>query len=335
MVNKIPINIVTGCLGSGKTTVLNYLLDKTKNERTIVIVNEFGQEGIDHHLLRISKEKLSLINSGCMCCNSREDLEDEIKKILFESESGSEKIDKIIIETTGLADPAPIAYIILSHPVLQNHLKIELTITIVDFKNAQLQFKDSPEFIKQISAADNIVTTKEDLVTDQIKSEVITNIKSINPTVNIYNSINGEVNLDVLKKQSLNSKLSDISLKQTSLSLNKVSQQVNAISFYFKSSLNWTAFTLWLSLLLHTHGENVLRVKGILDVGEVAPISLNGVQHIIHPPEHLEYWPDEVSHSFLVFIVKNIDILSILNSLETFQRYIGSDVELLEIKKNL
>lgn len=335
MARKIPIIIVTGCLGSGKTTVLNYLLRRTDNTRTAVIVNEFGQEGIDHHLLKVSEEKLSLINSGCMCCNSREDLEQEMKEILFEHETGKKVVDKIIIETTGLADPAPIAFTILNHAVLQNHFKVELTITIVDAKNAQLHFENSPEFIKQISASDSVVITKEDLVTDETKAEVVKNVQSIQPTVNVYHANHGEVNVDVLDKPSANSHLFDLHTTEANVPLHDMSQQVNSISFYFTTALNWTAFTLWLSLLLHTHGKNVLRVKGILDVGEETPVNLNGVQHIIHPPEHLDAWPQDVSHSFLVFIVKDIDTLSILRSLETFQRYIGSDVKLLEINNSL
>ncbi|MFD2760906.1 CobW family GTP-binding protein [Lentibacillus juripiscarius] len=332
MGQKIPITIVTGCLGSGKTTVLNYLLQQIDNKRTAVIVNEFGKAGLDHHLLRESQEKISLINSGCMCCNSRDDLEQELKELLFEHEQLEEGYERIMIETTGLADPAPIVYTILNNPMLQNHFDVELVITTVDTDNAQLQFEKSPEFVKQVSVSDHLILTKSDLVTDDTKEMVMKQIKGINPSAQIYTALNGIVDPNVLQKSSAEPTVHSLPERQY---FKGVSSQVQSISFSFSSVLDWTAFTLWLSLLLHTHGENVLRVKGILDVGEEAPTNLNGVQHIIHPPEHLDNWPEDVSQSFLVFIVRNLDPMAILRSLETFQRYIGSDVELMEYQESV
>ncbi|WP_158735872.1 GTP-binding protein [Alteribacillus sp. YIM 98480] len=334
MSNKIPITIVTGCLGSGKTTVLNYLLQQIDNRRIAVIVNEFGQAGLDHHLLRKSQEKISLVNSGCMCCNSREDLEEELKELLFQHEQLEEGYKRIIIETTGLADPAPIIFTILHNPLLRNHFDVELILTTVDVENAQLQFENSPEFVKQISVSDHVILTKNDLVTAQQKEKVIQQVKSIHPSITIFEGNNGVVDVNVLQKL----KVDEPFYKQrppSSLNEAGVSSQVQSISFHFSDALDWTAFTLWLSLLLHTHGENVLRVKGILDVGEVAPVNLNGVQHIIHPPEHLDKWPVNVSQSFLVFIVRYIDPWDILRSLEAFQHYIGSDVQLMEYQESI
>lgn len=335
MNRKIPIVIVTGCLGSGKTTVLNYLLQQIDNSRTAVIVNEFGKAGLDHHLLSVSQEKISLINSGCMCCNSRDDLEEEMKRLLFEHERLEKGYERIIIETTGLADPAPIAFTILNHPMLRNHFIIDLIMTIVDAENAQLQFEKSPEFVKQISASDHLVITKNDLVTEQTRQQVIENVRTLHPLVEIFDAYKGEVDLNVLENNSTGLPLEQTLSQYQTQTMHGVSSEVKSISFFFSSPLNWTAFTLWLSLLLHTHGENVLRVKGLLDVGEDAPINLNGVQHIIHPPIHLDAWPEDVSESFMVFIVRNIDPLLILHSLETFQRYIGSDVELMEFKESI
>lgn len=334
MGTKIPITIVTGCLGSGKTTVLNYLLGQIKNDRTAVIVNEFGKAGLDHHLLRRSQEKISLIDSGCMCCNSREDLEAELKDLLDEHErSETGGYERIIIETTGLADPAPIVFTILRDPVLQNRYEVELILTTVDMKNAGLQFENSPEFVKQVSVSDHIIMTKEDLVSEETKEKVISQVTELNPSAKIFHAINGVVDTKVLEKDTT------IPVIQRQSDENRpfsgVSEQVQSISFTFSSELNWTGFTLWLSLLLHTHGENILRVKGIVDVGEEAPVNLNGVQHIIHPPEHLDHWPEDVEQSFLVFIVRKIQPMTILRSLETFQKYIGSDAALMEYQESI
>lgn len=331
MNNKIPVVIVTGCLGSGKTTVLNYILQEIDSRRIAVIVNEFGKAGLDHHLLRVSEEKISLINSGCVCCNAREDLEQEMKELLFEHERSEEGFERIFIETTGLADPAPIVFTILNNPILQNHFEIELILTTVDVKNALLQFKNSPEFVKQVSVSDNIIITKADLVSKDEKEEVIYQVKRIHPAVKIFEAFNGVVDLGVLEK-NVGYHAENVDNIPQNIDEKGAAARVKSISFYFTEELDWTAFTLWLSLLLHAHGENVLRVKGILDVGEEAPVNINGVQHIIHPPNHLDKWPENVDKSFLVFIVKDIDPLTILHSLETFQHYIGSDVELMELK---
>jgi len=332
MGRKIPITIVTGCLGSGKTTVLNYLLQQIDNSRTAVIVNEFGEAGLDHHLLRNSQEKISLINSGCVCCNSRDDLENELKELLFEHEQSDAGLERIMIETTGLADPAPIVFTILNNPMLQNHFDVDLIITTIDAENAQLQFEKSPEFVKQVSVSDHLILTKDDLVTADTKQRVVDQIKGINPSAQVFTALNGTVDTKVLQKSAVEPIVNHV---RNSQPFSVVSSQVQSISFTFSSTLDWTAFTLWLSLLLHTHGENVLRVKGVLDVGEEAPVNLNGVQHIVHPPEHLDRWPDEVSQSFLVFIVREIDPMAILKSLEAFQQYIGSDVTLMEYQESV
>ncbi|WP_079474101.1 CobW family GTP-binding protein [Marinococcus halophilus] len=332
---KIPVTIMTGCLGSGKTTVLNYLLQQTNNQRTAIIVNEFGKAGLDHHLLRESQEKISLINSGCMCCNSREDLENELKTLLFEHERYAQGYEKVIIETTGLADPAPIVFTIINNPILKNHFEVNLIISAVDAKNAQLQLLNSKEFVKQISVADHVVLTKNDLVSNSITNQTIKSINNINPTVSIFEANHGIVDLNVLEKNLLEEPDYKKYGKYSSIHQDGQASQVNSISFTFDNSLNWTAFTVWLSLLLHTHGEGILRVKGILDVGEEAPINLNGVQHIIHPPEHLEAWPENTNQSFIVFIVREIEPINILNSLKAFQNRIGSTVNLMEYQERV
>jgi len=330
---KIPITIVTGCLGSDKTTVLNYLLQEMDNSRVAVIVNEYGKAGLDHHLLRKSQEKISLINSGCMCCNSRDDLENELKELLFEHERQEIDVERIIIETTGLADPAPIVYTVMNHPLLQHHFDVELIITTVDVKNAALQFEKSPEFIKQICVSDHVILTKQDLATDKQQKETIQQIQRLNPSVQLFEAQHGMVDTNVLRRQGAAEPLSQDFRYQPAIS--KTASHVQSISFTFSYALDWTAFTLWLSLLLHTHGENVLRVKGILDVGEEEPVNLNGVQHLIHPPEHLEHWPENVSESFLVFIARDIDPKDILRSLEAFQHYFGTEVHLMEYQESI
>ncbi|WP_022792380.1 CobW family GTP-binding protein [Marinococcus halotolerans] len=331
MSEKIPITIITGCLGSGKTTILNYLLQNTAHERFAVVVNEFGKAGVDHHLLSSSEEKISLVNSGCVCCNAREDLEEELKQLLFAHEQQTHIFDHIIIETTGLADPSPIVYTILHHPMLSNHFSIHLIITAVDIQNASIQMKRSPEFVKQLSASDRVVLTKADLVDDEEKIRIQTLVQSIQPLAHIVEARNGKTDIEALLQPLERTRPHSFFSAPTE----PAASSVQSISFTFDQRIDWTAFTLWLSMLLHAHGENVLRVKGLLNTGEDFPVSLNGVQHLIHPPAHLNEWPTDAFESYLVFILRDINPQLIQQSLSVFQKYIGSDVELLEYREQI
>ncbi len=328
---KKPITIVTGCLGSGKTTILQEILkDDEIKKNTAVIVNEFGKVGLDHHLLRKSVERTILLNNGCICCNSREDLAEELKSLLNMDEMGVSTFDRVIIETTGMADPSPILFTVLTNPLLQHRYVIDCVIATVDAKNGLLQFENNPELIKQITVADKIVITKTDITPEEEIGELLKLITDISPSCELHRAIHGQVEKSII----IGNKASYPSpLKQSNISRdNHYSSDIRSISFTIKKPLDWTAFGLWLSMLLHAKGEDVLRVKGLLDVGEKGPIVLNGVQHIIHPPQHLEEWPLDEKNSHLVFILRSIDPQSIERSLKAFQTFLNTEIELLELQ---
>ncbi|MCA1203697.1 CobW family GTP-binding protein [Priestia flexa] len=322
---KKPITIVTGCLGSGKTTLLQHILkDETIRTSTAVIVNEYGKVGLDHHLLRKADERTVLLKGGCICCNSREDLEEELKSLLYEDESGEHPFSRVIIETTGMADPSPILFTVLTNPLLQHRYVIDCVITTVDAKNGLLHLKNNPETVKQITVADQIILTKTDITTQAEVDSVTSQIETINPACTITHAVDGVVDRSIIQGTNQREPLSFL---QPPPQIHYQINDVSSISFTFKQPLDWTAFGLWLSMLLHTYGENVLRVKGLLDVGEAGPIVLNGVQHIIHPPQHLEKWPDETQHSHLIFIARDLDTSLIEHSLTTFQTFLGTSIE--------
>ncbi|PWA11231.1 cobalamin biosynthesis protein CobW [Pueribacillus theae] len=334
--NKKPITIVTGCLGSGKTTLLQNILKAPElSESTGVIVNEFGKVGLDHHLLRKADEKTILLSGGCICCNSREDLEQELKSLLYMDEKDhKQKLNRVIIETTGLADPAPILFTIATNPILQHHFYIDCVITTVDAENGLLQIKNSPELIKQVTVADKIVLTKTDIAKAGQLNELKNRLKEFNPSAEFIEVIHGNANPKIIEGNTSTDYLDHIkNVNKPIVSDNN--SNIQSISFTFSNPLNWTAFGLWLSMLLHANGENVLRVKGLLDVGEKGPIVLNGVQHIIHPPDHLKEWPDEERLSHLIFILRSIEPDAVSTSLKTFQRFLGTEAELLEVNSSL
>ncbi len=332
--NRIPITIVTGSLGSGKTTLLAPLLRQPEMIHTAVIVNEFGKIGLDHHLLRQADEETILLGGGCVCCNRREDLERECKELLDKFERGQIELDRVVIETTGLADPAPITFTILTDPVLQNHFYIDCIVTTVDAVNAELHFKQ-PETLKQVIAADKVVITKADLTTEDQVQKVREQIRQFQPTARIYVAKLEKLNVELLYGSD------DRSLDEFSFSTEKrdfvqrhssMQGEIQSISFAFHQPLDWSAFGIWLSMLLHARGEEVLRVKGMLDVGEKGPVVMNGVQHIIHPPEHLDYWPDGKKFSHFILIMRSIQPEVVEQSLRSFQSFLGSTAKRIDLE---
>ncbi|QYJ15786.1 P-loop guanosine triphosphatase YjiA [Rubrobacter xylanophilus DSM 9941] len=318
----IPVTVVTGFLGSGKTTLLSRVLREPELENTAVIVNEFGEVGLDHHLLRPVAERTLLLGSGCVCCSEREDLVAALGELLDLYQRGEiPALDRVVIETTGLADPAPILHTVFSHPVLSHHFTVDLVITTVDAINGAMQLEASPEATKQVAASDEVVITKTDLAGPGAKEELKARIRAINPPARIVEASFGE--LDVRELLSPEVRVGERDLPRLQ---EHDTASTHTVSVTFDGPVDWTAFGIWLSMLLHARGESVLRVKGLLDTGGPGPVVLNGVQHVIHPPQHLERWPDRDRSSRLVFITRDIPEESLLASLGGFRGLLGARV---------
>ena len=340
------MTIVTGFLGSGKTTLLSKVLSAPSMASTAILVNEFGKVGFDHHLLRRADEKTVLLGHGCVCCTTREDLVGALLELLDEEDKGRiSALDRVVVETTGLADPAPILFTVFSHPVLQHHYYVDLVIVTVDAINGALHLDHNPESTKQVAAADVVVLTKTDVTTTGAVNPLRARLRNINPSARMIEAPFGEVDPEQLlrpsgewppdeSRGSLAPEANESAPAPETLAAwdgekRHVSWTYSA-SLTFDGPVDWVAFGTWLSMLLHARGKDVLRVKGLLDVGEAGPVLLNGVQHTMHPPGHLGEWPDEDYRSRIVFITRGVRSEELLNSLDVFRGIIGAGPRLLE-----
>lgn len=319
--HKLPVTIVTGFLGSGKTTLLQHALRQQGMQDTAVLVNEFGKVGLDHHLLQMVEESTMLLGGGCVCCTTRDDLVQALTQLLNRVQKGEgDAVSKIVIETTGLSDPAPIVFTVLSHPVLQHHFCIQQVIVTVDAVNGLFHLRCQPESVKQVLVADKFIITKTDLAPAEEVKQLLSTLQALNPSAELHTAVHGAVDAALLFSPAATSKQRTAGTAPVFLDKGAHVQDVNSVSLTFREPLDWTAFGLWLSMLLHAKGENIMRVKGLLDIGGPGPVVLNGVQHIIHPPEHLAAWPTDKRESNLVFIMRSVSPEEILSSLEAFQR---------------
>ncbi len=332
----IPVSVITGFLGSGKTSLLQRLLNTPEFADTAVLINEFGEIGLDHHLLEEIDENTLLLQSGCICCTIRGDLKDAIRDLYSRRERGViPPFRRLVIETTGLADPAPILATITSEPVIRHHFRLGNVITTVDAVNGVLHLRRQPESAKQVAVADRIVLTKTDIAEASEVDLVKAMLQRVNPTAPIIESADTPVDPAFLLAHDLHDdthKLSEVKrwLQAESKDdgahhhprdVNRHDERISAFALTFDGALDWTAFGIWLTMLLQSRGEDVLRVKGILNVVDVpTPVVIHGVQHIVHPPVHMKKWPDDDKRSRIVFIVRDIPKEEIANSLSAFNR---------------
>ena len=299
-------------------------------KNTAVLVNEFGEVGLDHHLLRRADERTVLLGDGCVCCTTREDLVGALLDLLDEEDRGAlPALDRVVVETSGLADPAPILFTVLSHPVLQHHYRVDLVISTVDAINGNLHLDLNPESTRQVAAADALVLTKTDAARAGTLEPLRDRLRGINPSARIVEAPLGRVDPDELLRPAA-SPYAPAGPRGAFPENDSHLSRTHSTSLTFDGAVDWTAFGTWFSMLLHARGEDVLRVKGLLDVGEPGPVLLNGVQHVVHPPDHLRAWPDEDRSSRIVFVTRGIRSGELLASLEAFRGLIGAEPRLLD-----
>ena len=310
---KHPVTLLTGFLGSGKTTLLAELLAHPDMGETAVIVNELGEIGIDHHLVTQVDERTVVLDSGCVCCVMRGDLAGELRD-LFGRRIRYEIPDfrRVVVETTGVADPAPILYTLLSEPVVQHHFELDGVVTTVDALNGADQLARQPESVKQAAVADRLVVTKTDLAESSDVEELERQLKQLNPTAPLLRVVHGKIAPEVL----FGGKERDV--RDLDLGEPDHLDHVHAFSLILDEEIDWTAFGVWLTMLLQARGEDILRVKGLLNTGDEGPLLLNGVQHVVHPPVHLDAWPDDDRRSRIVFIARGARGEDVERSLAAF-----------------
>ncbi|MCX2682548.1 GTP-binding protein [Campylobacter sp. MIT 21-1685] len=324
--SKISVHIITGFLGSGKTTFLKELLRERKNTNTAILVNELGEISLDDVIIETEfvKEKTIILPSGCICCNKREDLIKKFKEMLNKYDQNRQIVERIIIETTGLANPAPIIFTFLSDSFLSNHFQIVNIITCVDALNGLSHIQNNEEACAQIINSDCIVLTKNDL--NQKTDSLIDTIQSLHYGVNIIAKENFYFNT----LNTLQHKIFHFSQKEVQNKIHK--NTMHSICLRFDGTFNWSVFSIWLSMLLHRYGSQILRIKGLIYIGEGHFININAVGHLVYPPEHINKLEKE-KRSQLVFIAKNLDLTPITTSLQSFLNLCSSKVKLYSSKK--
>ena len=327
----IPVNVITGFLGSGKTTLLQRLLDDRGMADTAVLINEFGEVGLDHHLLQRIDEDTVMLKSGCLCCTIRGDLADSMRDLYGRRERGEvPRFRRLVIETTGLADPAPILYTLMAEDVVRHHFRLGNVITTVDAVNGRAQLRRFEESKKQAAVADRIILTKTDIADEGEADAVRAMCARLNPSAPVFDAATGVSATALLRNDVYDPKSKSAEVarwidaeafaaQDHGHDVNRHDGGIEAFCLSFETPLDWTAFGIWLSMLLQCHGENVLRVKGLLNVADVdTPVAVHGVQHLVYPPVHLDSWPDGVRTSRIVFIVRDLDRARIEASLKAF-----------------
>ncbi len=336
---RCPVVVVTGFLGSGKTTLLNRALRDPSLGDCAVLVNEFGEVGLDHHLLEVIDGDTVLLANGCVCCTIRDDLKSAVLELQDKRARGAvPAYSRLVIETTGLADPTPIIATFMSDQSLRYHYRPTLVVTTVDAALGLTTLGAHPESMKQAALADRIVLTKTELASPSAIAALRTRLAAVNQAAQVVTARDDGLNIAELLRVDVYTPghretevarwFSAASDHQHIDDHSRHDSDIHAFCIVVEGALDWTAFGVWLTMLLHCHGDKILRVKGMLNVQGVAtPVVINGVQHLIHPPVHLTHWPDGDRRSRIVFIVQGLARQAIEDSLVVFNE-LGSSLAL-------
>lgn len=333
MIDSLPderpsVSVLTGFLGSGKTTLLNRLLQHPQMGETAVIVNEFGEIGIDHALVQSSSDNLVLLSSGCVCCTVRGDLLHTLSELMAKRAQGSvPAFGRVVIETTGLADPAPILQALISDLGAVAACRLGLVATVVDALHGARALDEHSEAVKQIALADRLVLSKSDLASPLQTQQLLARVREINPLAEIVVAVLGDAEPTRLfgsaaltpaeKSEELRRWLgsdapaghdhADDAARQP-IDHNRHDGHIRAHCLRFDAPLDWAWIANGLDALVLQYGEQLLRLKGLVNVvGQDQPVLIQGVHHMLYPPVALPAWPDADRRTRLVFIARDLD----------------------------
>ena len=354
---RLPVSMLTGFLGSGKTTVLNHLLRQPELAKTLVIINEFGEIGLDHELVERSSEDMVLLQSGCLCCTIRGDLIETMRSLFLRRVRGEiPEFDRVVIETTGLADPAPILHTLIADQLISAHYRLDGVITTIDAANGQQTLDRQVESVKQAAVADRLLLTKTDLVEPDAVAALTQRLNALNPGAPIIQTINGTVDpAELLDAGLYNPKTKSLDVRRWLNAeafndtehhhrheahdahdhghdshhgadhhghhhdVNRHDDHIKAICLTLDEPIPGDAFDRWLEALLLLKGPDLLRVKGIVNIqGLKGPFVFHGVQHIFHPPVMLKKWPGKDVRTRIVFIARDLDETALRDMLKVF-----------------
>jgi G3E family GTPase len=303
---RLPVIAVTGFLGAGKTTLIRALLAQPQAANSAVVVNEFGEIGIDQALLRSSSDVTVLLGNGCVCCNVRTDLQETLRTLFADRARGAvPSFERIIIETSGLADPGPILQTFATDRALGREFHLQALVTVVDCPGGAANIDRMPEARKQVALADRIVLTKSDLADPAAVQRLTARIAALSPApLRIVD--NGAIEPGfVLDEPTLPPRPFDLGRSDLKGAVH--SHGLDSFSLIFEEPLPWAAFEQTMAVLSALRGPDLLRVKGILAIAECrGPVVVHGVQHLVHPPVELEDWPDADRRSRLVFVTRGL-----------------------------
>jgi G3E family GTPase len=302
---RLPVTVVTGFLGAGKTTLVRRFLATPEGAGTAVVVNEFGSVGIDDALLRSSTDEVTLLGNGCLCCNTRSDLQVALRNLVAERAQGTvPQFARILIETSGLADPGPILQTFATDRALGGEFHVEVVATVVDATNGLNTLEWSAEARKQVILADRLVVSKTDLAKRPARARLAARLRELNPRAAVHNAVDGELDPRCLLEADASAQPRD-----RDGFVAEAEHSDGIVSFVLTDDvpLPWEAFARGMETLIALRGPDLLRVKGFLNVaGCRGPVVVHVVQHLAHPPVELAAWPDASRQSRLVFITRNI-----------------------------
>ena len=349
----IQVSLLTGFLGSGKTTLLNRLVKHPDMAETAVLINEFGEIGLDHQLVERIDENTVLLNAGCLCCTVQGDLVNALSDLFVKRMK--EKVpsfQRVLIETTGLADPAPIIHTLMTAPVVSDRFALDGIVTTVDAVHGDSQLDRHAESVKQAAVADRIVITKSDLAEPDALAALEARIRALNPAAPIVRAVMGAIDpADLFDTGLYDPKTKSVDVQRWlrdeaylvraeddghdhghdhehehghehhAHDVNRHDASIAAFCITRDEPIDWEAFVAWVRILIGQHGEKLLRIKGILNIaGRDKPIAVHGVQHMFHDPAELAAWPDDDRRSRIVFITRDLDRKVIEDKLDSLQQ---------------
>ncbi len=306
--HRVPVTVITGFLGAGKTTLLRRFLGTPEGQGTAVVVNEFGATGIDDALVRSSADETVLLGNGCLCCITRSDLQQALRRMVIERERGElPDFKRIVIETSGLADPSPILQTFATDRALGEIFHVEAVVTVIDSETGNETLSWSAEARKQAILADRLVVTKTDIAGKGAAGKLTATLRALNAGAEILEAVNGELDP---------SRITEPAGDQRNAFVAEAAHSDGIGSFVLTQDrpMPWPAFAKAMDTLIALRGSDLLRVKGFLAVeGCLGPVVVQFVQHLAHPPVELTAWPDGNRQSRVVFITRNISEQQVRN----------------------
>jgi G3E family GTPase len=297
---RLPVIAVTGFLGAGKTTLIRALLGQPEGANTAVVVNEYGEIAIDHALLRSSTDQTILLGNGCLCCNLRTDLEETLRGLFADRARGAVSFARVVIETSGLADPGPVLRTFATDRGLAREFHLQALVTVVDAETGLGNLDTMPEARKQVALADRIVLSKTDLAASDAIRRLRERVAATS-SAPIEVARQGEVDPTFL--------LSEPAAPRHRFDLGGADHGhgIESFSLIYERPFSWPAFAQAMAALAGLRGPDLLRVKGLVAVeGCRGPVVIHFVQHVAHPPVELEEWPDTDRRTRLVFVTTGL-----------------------------